>query len=172
MTNNPRRAAFHTLARIYKERSYADLLIDRELSLGQIQGPDRGLYTELVYGVLRRQGSLDHVMAQFSKTPPAKLERAVLILLRLGIYQLLFLDRVPASAAVNETVKLAHDLAPRAAGFINAVLRTTDRQREQISYPDPGRDPVAHLASRYSHPAWLVQMWIEQLGFDEAADLA
>ena len=172
MTNNPRRAAFHTLARIYKERSYADLLIDRELSSGQLQGPDRGLYTELVYGVLRRQGSLDHVIAQFSKTPPAKLERAVLILLRLGVYQLLFLDRVPASAAVNETVKLAHDLAPRAAGFINAVLRTTDRQREQISYPDPGRDPVAHLASRYSHPAWLVQMWIEQLGFDEAAGLA
>ncbi len=172
VTNNPRRAAFHALARIYKERSYADMLIDRELSGGQLLGPDRGLYTELVYGVLRRQGTLDHVMAQFSKTAPAKLERAVLILLRLGIYQILFLDRVPVSAAVNETVKLAHDLAPRSAGFINAVLRTTDRQREQIGYPDPERDPVAYLVARYSHPAWLVRMWIEQLGSDEAAALA
>jgi len=172
VTNNPRRAAFHTLARIYKERSYADLLIDRELSLGQLQGPDRGLYTELVYGVLRRQGTLDHVIAQFSKTPPTKLERAVQILLRLGIYQLLFLDRVPASAAVNETVKLGHELASRATGFINAVLRNVDRQREQIRYPDPERDPVAHLSARYSHPAWIVRIWIEQLGYDEAAALA
>ena len=172
MTNNPRRAAFHTLARIYKERSYADLLIDLELTGGQLRGPDRGLYTELVYGVLRRQGTLDHVMGQFSKTPPAKLERVVLILLRLGIYQILFLDRVPVSAAVNETVKLAHDLAPRAAGFINAVLRTTDRQRELIGYPDPEQDPVAYLAARYSHPAWLVQIWVGQLGIDEATELA
>lgn len=172
MTNNPRRAAFHTLARIYKERSYADLLIDRELSLGHLQGPDRGLYTELVYGVLRRQGTLDHVIAQFSKTPPAKLERVVQILLRLGLYQLLFLDRVPPSAAVNETVKLGHELAPRATGFINAVLRNVDRQREAIRYPDPERDPVAHLAARYSQPAWIVRMWIEQLGYEEATLLA
>lgn len=170
--SNPRHAAFTILARIEKERSYSDILIDRELSLGALQGPDRGLLTELVYGVLRRQGTLDHVIGQFSRIAVSRLERAVLGLLRLGLYQLLFLDRIPASAAVNETVKLAHILAPRSAGFINAVLRQADRQRDSIKYPDRGRSPHDYLAARYSHPVWIVKEWERQLGFEGAEQLA
>jgi 16S rRNA (cytosine967-C5)-methyltransferase len=172
VTANPRSAAFQTLLRIEKERSYADILIDHELANGQLAGPDRGLFTELVYGVLRRQGSLDYIVGQFSSKPPAKLERAVLLLLRLGLYQMFYLDRVPVSAAVNETVKLAKELTPRASGFINAVLRSSDRGREQLRYPDREQDPVAHLAAVHSHPAWLVQLWLGQLGLAEAEALA
>ena len=171
-SSNPRRAAFDILLRIEKERSYADILIDRELSGGALQGPDRGLLTELVYGVLRRQGTLDHIINQFSHQRTDRLERAVLILLRLGLYQIFFLDRVPVSAAVNETVELAKVLAPRAAGFSNAVLRRADRERDAISYPDPLRDPAAFLAARHSHPAWICARWIEQLGAEEAGALA
>jgi 16S rRNA (cytosine967-C5)-methyltransferase len=171
-TANPRLAAFEILLRIEKERSYADILIDRELSTGELMGPDRGLLTELVYGVLRRRGTLDHIINQFSRQKVDKLERVVLILLRLGLYQALFLDRIPVSAAVNETVKLAKVLAPRAAGFINAVLRTADRKRDEILYPDPQGDPVASLAARHSHPAWIIGRWIEQLGPEEAESLA
>ena len=171
-TSNPRRAAIDILLRIEKERSYADILIDHELSWGELQGPDRGLLTELVYGVLRHRGTLDHIINRFSRQKVDKLERIVLILLRLGLYQALFLDRIPVSAAVNETVKLAKVLAPRSAGFINAVLRTTDREKDAISYPERQSDPVAFLAARHSHPPWIIRHWIEQLGLAEAESLA
>jgi 16S rRNA (cytosine967-C5)-methyltransferase len=171
-TKNPRRAAFDILLRIEKERSFADILIDHELSKDFIKGADRGLLTELVYGVLRRQGTLDHIISQFSKQRPEKLELFVLLLLRLGLYQAFFLDRVPVSAAVNETVNIAKELAPRASGFINAILRSADRGRDTISYPDRDTSPVQYLAARYSHPAWLAEQWCEQLGVDAAEALA
>ncbi len=169
---NPRRAAADLLLRVEQEPVFADQLIDRELSLGLLQGPDRGLFTELVYGVLRRRGTLDHVIGQFSKQPPEKLEPTVLILLRTGLYQLLYLNRVPVSAAVNETVNLAAAMIPRAKGFINAVLRSADRGRERITYPDRQRDPVGFLVATYSHPRWLVEQWLQQLGPVETEALA
>jgi 16S rRNA (cytosine967-C5)-methyltransferase len=172
VTANPRRAAFDILLRIEKDRSYADILIDHEFSLGALRGPDRGLLTELVYGILRRRGTLDHMVNQFSRQKADKLERNVLILLRLGLYQALFLDRIPVSAAVNETVKLAKLLAPGASGMINAILRRADRERGEIRYPDRQAEPVAFLAARHSHPSWMIRQWIDQLGFDEAEALA
>lgn len=172
MTVNPRQAAFNTLLRIEKERSYADILINRELQTGLLSGPDRGLYTELVYGTLRMQGTLDHIIGLFSKTPLPRMERAVVLLLRLGLYQMFFLDRVPVSAAVNETVNLAKQYAGKATGFINAVLRNADRGRDSISYPDPVNEPAAFLTTRHSHPQWIVKSWLAQLGFAEAAELA
>ena len=171
-TKNPRRAAFDILLRIEKEKSFADILIDNELSKEIIKGADRGLLTELVYGVLRRQGTLDHIIGQFSSQRPEKLELYVRLLLRLGMYQSFFLDRVPVSAAVNETVNLAKELAPRASGFINAILRSADRGRDMISYPDREKIPIDYLAVRYSHPAWLTAQWIEQLGLEAAESLA
>jgi len=171
-TKNPRRAAFDILLRIEKEKSFADLLLDAELSKGAIAGADRGLLTELVYGVLRRQGTLDHILGQFSNQRPAKLELTVRLLLRLGAYQVFFLDRIPDSAAVNETVKLAKEIVPRASGFINAVLRSALRGRDTITYPDAASHPAEYLAARYSHPAWLVKQWCDQLGFAQAEELA
>jgi len=172
MTSSPRQAAYLTLLRIEKERSYADILIDQELQEGELAGPDRGLYTELVYGTLRKQGTLDHIIGQFSKTPPGRLERSVMLLLRLGLYQMFFLDRIPVSAAVNETVNLAKQYSSRSAGFINAVLRSADRGRENIIYPDPDKEPAAWLAAKHSHPLWIAEGWLAQLGFAEAARLA
>jgi len=172
MTTSPRQAAYLTLLRIEKERSYADILIDQELQEGGLTGPDRGLYTELVYGTLRKQGTLDHIVSQFSNTPLGKLERSVILLLRLGLYQMFFLDRIPVSAAVNETVNLAKQYSSRSAGFINAVLRGADRGRATVSYPDPDKEPAAWLATKHSHPLWIAEGWLEQLGFAEAAELA
>jgi 16S rRNA (cytosine967-C5)-methyltransferase len=160
------------LARIDKERSYADILLDQELSHGSIKGPDRGLLTELVYGTLRKQGTLDHLISQFSSIRIDRIERSVHTLLRLGLYQLMFLDRVPTSAAVNETVKLSKLLAPKASGFINAVLRETDRKRDSIQWPDRESDPAGWMAARHSSPKWIAQMWLDQLGAEEAEQLA
>ena len=171
-SKNPRRAAFDILFRIEKEKSFADILLDHELSKDIIKGADRGLLTELVYGVLRRQGTLDHIIGQFSTQRPEKLELFVRLLLRLGLYQCFFLDRVPVSAAVNETVNLAKELTPRASGFINAVLRNADRGRDGIRYPDRAESPADYLAARYSHPGWLTAQWCDQLGLDAAEELA
>jgi 16S rRNA (cytosine967-C5)-methyltransferase len=167
-----RHLAFDILYRIEKEHSYADLLIDQALTQQQVTGPDRGLLTELVYGTLRRQGTLDHLIDLFSSQKAHKLERSVLLLLRLGLYQLLFLDRVPVRAAVHETVELAKVMAPRAAGMINAILRRTDRERDQLPFPDPATNTVNYLAARHGHPSWISALWLEQLGLPEAEELA
>jgi len=172
MGKGARHAACEILMRIEREQSYADRLIDRELSSGRLLGPDRGLLTELVFGVLRRRGTLDYLIDSFSDRTVERLERPVAALLRLGLYQSFFLDRIPVSAAVNETVKLAKVFAPRAAGFVNAVLRRAGREREGIPWPDRDIDPAAFIAVRHSHPRWLVEQWIGQLGAAEAEALA
>jgi len=171
-TSNPRQAACDVLIRIRKEGCYADQEMDRELTGGQLSGPDRGLFAELVFGVLRRQGTLDHILAQLLDQPLAKLEPLVLILLRLGLYQLAYLDRIPESAAVNESVNMAKHSIPRASGLINAVLRNYIRRREGITFPDPAAEPAAAMAARHSHPEWLAQQWLDQLGQEEAEQLA
>jgi 16S rRNA (cytosine967-C5)-methyltransferase len=170
--SNPRQAACSVLLQIRKEGSFADQLIDRELANGALSGPDRGLFAELVFGVLRRQGTLDHILTGLLDQPLVKLEPVVLILLRVGLYQLIYLDRIPESAAVNESVNLAKQLLPRASGLINAVLRNYLRHKDTITFPDPVAAPAASIAARHSHPAWLVKLWFSQLGEEETERLA
>jgi len=160
------------LHRILTEGCFADQLMDRELSAGKLSGPDRGLFAELVFGVLRRQGTLDHVLTGLVTQPLAKLEPQVLIFLRLGLYQLMYLDRIPESAAVNESVNLTKQILPRASGLVNAVLRNYLRHKDTITYPDPKTAPAASIAARHSHPAWLVKLWFSQLGEEETERLA
>lgn len=169
---NPRHAAFDTLQRIGKQDGFADRLIDSELASGVLAGPDRGLFAELVFGVLRRQGTLDHILAQLLEKPLKELDAQALVILRIGLYQLTCLDRIPESAAVNESVNLAKQLAPRTSGLVNAVLRNYLRRRDSITFPDPLVSPAASIATRHSHPEWLVEHWISQLGAEEANRLA
>jgi 16S rRNA (cytosine967-C5)-methyltransferase len=171
-TANPRQAACDCLLAIRKESGYADRLMDKELASGQLSGPDRGLFAELVFGVLRRQGTLDHILTGLLTQPLAKLEPQALILLRLGLYQLVYLDRIPESAAVNESVNLAKQSIPRVAGLINAVLRNYLRHKDTITFPDPVAAPAASIAARHSHPQWLVKLWFSQLGEEETERLA
>jgi 16S rRNA (cytosine967-C5)-methyltransferase len=167
-STNPRQAACETLLRIKKEGGFADRLVDAELSGGALVGPDRGLYAELVYGTLRRQGTLDHVLQQLLEKPMIELDPIALVILRLGLYQLTCLDRIPESAAVNESVNLAKQLSPGISGLVNAVLRNYLRRRDSINFPDMETHPAAAIAARHSHPEWLVEQWLEQLGSAEA----
>jgi len=169
---NPRQAACETLLRIRKEGGFADRLIDIELSNGILSGPDRGLYAELVFGVLRRQGTLDHILQQLLEKPMIELDPLALVILRLGLYQLTCLDRIPESAAVNESVNLAKLITPGTSGLINAVLRNYLRRRDTITFPDINTNPAAAIATSHSQPEWLVEQWIEQLGVNEAQQLA
>jgi 16S rRNA (cytosine967-C5)-methyltransferase len=168
-----RALAFTVLERV-SGGSYADRTLDAELRRHPgLDVRDRALATELVYGVLRHQGRLDYVVSRFCRQPLAKLETRVLLLLRLGVYQLLCLERVPESAAVNTTVELARCLSlERATGFVNGILRAVERGRQKLVWPDAKENPLAHLEHALSLPPWLAERWLQELGATEAGKLA
>jgi len=170
---DPRRLAFDILNRV-DDGAYADLTLDAALARERGLDPrDRGLLTELVYGVLRQRGRLDFALSRHCRLPLAKVEPRVLNLLRLGAYQLLLLERVPDSAAVNETVETARRAGlDRATGFINGVLRGLARGRATLAWPDAAEDPCGHLQHALSLPGWLARRWLEQFGAGEAIALA
>jgi 16S rRNA (cytosine967-C5)-methyltransferase len=131
---------------------------------------DIAFITELVYGVLRWRGRLDWIIGRVSSVRPERLERFVLNVLRLGAYQMLFMSRVPTSAAVNESVEMAKGSGRKeTVGFVNAVLRRISDRRHDAELP-LGKDP-ASLSVRYSHPLWLVERWIGELGLEQAVEL-
>jgi 16S rRNA (cytosine967-C5)-methyltransferase len=163
--------AIEILRRIESTDAYADILLEDAFAKHPLKDVDKGLLTELVYGVLRWRERVDWVISLFSSIRPARMERDILNILRLGAYQLLFLDRIPASAAVNESVKIAKVKGERQGNFVNAVLRAIDRGREGINYPEMATDPVRHISVKYSHPEWLVRRFIEEIGIDDAVRL-
>ena len=133
---------------------------------------DKAFAREICYGVLRWRGRLDWIISTYSRIKPARMERAILAILRMGVYQILFMDRVPASAAVDESVKLAKGLRKKeAVSFVNGILRGIAERRKEITYPDARMDPVSYIAAFHSHPAWLVSRWVEQFGAEETMDL-
>ena len=166
-----RRAASEILRRVEEEGAFASVL----LAAGdeQMRPEDRALCYELVLGVLRWQLWLDHLIEHYSAGRSAQqLDAPVRRALRLGLYQLRFLSRVPPSAVVNESVNLIHAARLRsAAGFVNAVLRRATREPEY----DPAAniaDPVRRLAIAASHPEWLIERWAGHFGFTEAETFA
>ncbi|MBA3442642.1 MAG: 16S rRNA (cytosine(967)-C(5))-methyltransferase RsmB [Pyrinomonadaceae bacterium] len=165
-----RRAAFDILRRVEETDAYASVLL--ATSTDDLRPEDRGLCYELVLGVLRRQLWLDRIIEHYALRSADKLDTPVRLALRLGLYQLRFLARVPASAAVNESVNLAYEAKTgSAAALINAVLRRATREPDY----DPSADivdPVEKLAVETSHPAWMIRRWIKQFGEDEARQLA
>ena len=167
-----RAMALQVLLDWQRTKTYPDQLLRDVLEKNpQVKPADRALLYQLVYGVLRWQGKLDWVLQQFSQRPLEKLSLKTLFILRLGAFQLLFLSRIPASAAVNESVILAKSgRTPWAANFINAVLRSLDRGKEGLSFPSK-EDPVVYLAVNTSHPTWLVKHWLESWGFEKTQAL-
>ena len=166
-----RRASLNILIRLDTKEGFADELIKEVFNKTSFSVIDRAFITELVYGVLRQRSLLDWIIEKASKRQIKKSSALIRNILRLGAYQLLFLDKVPVSAAVNESVKLAKEKEQRSSGFVNAVLRNIDRERERIAYPEPEEHPIEFISVRYSHPAWLVKRWIERYGFDKTIEL-
>jgi 16S rRNA (cytosine967-C5)-methyltransferase len=133
---------------------------------------DRALAAEIITGTLRWQRSLDHLIEHFARRPVARLDADVLLILRLSLYQLLHLDRVPASAVVDDAVDLTRGMKKQSAsGFVNAVLRATLRSRHRLplpARPEGGGDiaaATAYLGVTHSHPDWLVVRWLDRYGF-------
>ncbi len=157
---NPRYVALGVLNRVVGGDAYANVLLDKELPA--LDGLDRGLATELVYGVLRWQIKIDWIIDGFSRIKTKKLEHSVLNALRLGVYQLLFLTKIPPEAAVYETVELLKLDAPsrentKRFGFVNAVLKMIDSGRGGIVVPLLAKEPANYVSVVFSHPPWIVE---------------
>jgi len=160
---DPRRAAVEVLARV-EGGAFADVLVGELLARTALDAREAAFFTRLVYGTEAWRGRLDWTLAGLARRPLDQLAAPVRAALRLGLFQLLLLDRVPAHAAVDTTVALVKQIAGAgAASFANAVLRGFLRRGER-TLPNAQSEPDAHLAVRWSHPEWLVRMWRAELG--------
>ena len=169
-----RLAAYHVLQRVEGGDDLPQALEHVRDALADER--DRALVTEVTTGALRWRGALDRVIEQAARRPITRLDDEVLTVLRLGAYQLLYLDRVPAAAAVNESVTLVKRVGKTSAsGLVNAVLRGIAAAAQAPPLP-PAPDPgdreacLAYLSVTWSHPRWLVERWLDRRGFQPTAD--
>ena len=143
------------LTDIEKDDTYLQLALKKELDT--LEAKDKGFANELIYGTIKWRLRLDYVLEQFSKTPVKKMKPFVRQLMRMSVYQILFLDKVPASAAINEAVKIMHKRKmSNLSGFVNGVLRNIDRNKSEITYPN--------LSVYYSIPEWIITRWMKYYG--------
>ena len=144
-SGNARKFAVDILVRVDIDKAYADILLDRVLERGTVSEKDRSLLTEIVYGTLRWRGRLDSYLKQLTRRPLEKTDPFIRNLLRITLYQIDFLDRIPEYAAINDAVNLAKAHAGnRISGFVNGVLRNFIRTRKTALPPDPARPESLH----------------------------
>ena len=166
-----RQTALNLLIKAEKGQAYSNLALNAALSQSQLSAQDRSLVTALFYGVLERKITLDYVIQQYSNLKLNKISFDILSVLRMGVYQLAFMDAIPDSAAVNESVMLAEYCRKKSAkGFVNAVLRSFVRDHNQIAYPDSSNLSFCYSV-RYSCPEWLVEKWISEYGAEQTEQI-
>ena len=158
---DPRLIAWNVLCAV-ERGAFADAELARQLRVESLDERDRGLATQLVYGTVAWQGLCDHVLGALGR-PAARLDPEVRTLLRMALYQMTKLERIPEFAAVDTAVELAKRHQRGAAGLVNALLRAFLRSGKDLHLPAAG-DTAAHLAVAGSHPRWLVERWISLLG--------
>jgi 16S rRNA (cytosine967-C5)-methyltransferase len=165
-----RACAYAVIRRVFEQEAWADRALHGEAQRHQLDARDLALAMQLSYGTVQRVATLDHVIERLARRPPAKLDAPVVAALRLGVFQLTFLDRIPAHAAVGESVELAKADAPRGAGLVNAVLRRATREARTIVGRLPEATPE-QAALKHSHPEWIARLWWETFGPDTARAL-
>lgn len=162
-----RRLAVTLLQQTEENSGFSNLLLDSALERSDLDARDKRLCSAIYYGVLERKLTLDHIISRYSKKPPRKLDNIVLQILRTGLYQLLFMEQIPDTAAVSESVKLTKKCRKASAsGFVNAVLRSFIRDGKKIEYPEK---PYEKASVMYSVPVWLVKKIYEKYGEAEGA---
>ena len=152
---NPREVALSALFEIEYDGAYSNMAVKSALSKLD-DNRDRGLVTQLVYGVVRRKLTLDYIISRYSKVKIKKLSKYVLLILRMGVYQLYFTDKIPESAGVNESVKLAKKYCGKSAGFVNGILHSVIRGKSTLEYP---KDKIEYLSIKYSYPEEMVELF-------------
>jgi 16S rRNA (cytosine967-C5)-methyltransferase len=158
----PRELAYKILYDVMVKKAYINISFSNHLQQEKVKEVDAAFVKELVYGVIERKYTLDFILSFFVKRFP---DARVLLLLEMGLYQILYLDRVPDYAAINETVEVAKKfIGERVASFINAVLRSYLREKEKVKFPDK-KDLRRYLKVTYSYPDWIIERFLKN--FDE-----
>lgn len=170
-TVNVRLLAVRALHEIYVEGAYANIAVQQYIEKEKLSDQDRRFFTELVYGVLRHHNFLTAVIEHFTKKPIKKTKPWIAMVLRLGMYQILFMDKVPPQAAVNESVKLAKKLARGLAPMANAILRNTVREKDSLTPETLSTNEVERLSIEFNQPQWLIRMWQKDYGKEKAKSL-
>jgi len=173
MPLDARKTALDILNRLNQGQCTLDTLMEDYSGGGRMDSRrDRALLQTLVYGVLRWRGRLDHIITHFSSTRFNKINPRVLNILRLALFQIIYLDRIPDSAAVNAAVNMAKSSGePWVAGYVNALLRKASRQYRDVSFPDAGKYTSAALAVDKSFPEWIILRWLQRYGQKKTAGL-
>ncbi|WP_195939826.1 16S rRNA (cytosine(967)-C(5))-methyltransferase RsmB [Romboutsia sp. 1001713B170131_170501_G6] len=165
-----REIAYKVLLDIEENNNYSNTSINKHFKKIEMTNQDRGLATELIYGVIENQYYLDYIIDKLSKIKTQKMSTCVKILLRLGVYQIAFLDSISDYAAVNETVNLVKKYDKKSSGFVNAILRNIIRKKEEILKVDID-DNIMYLSTKYSYSPWMIKNWIKNFGEEFTKDL-
>lgn len=164
--------AIKILNRIDRTDAYLDKLLEIEIKNSDLSGQDKALLYEIVHGVMRWLGRIDWILIGFYKGQFSKCIPNVKNSMRVALYQILFLDRVPNYAAVNEAVDFVKKLqGQKSADLTNAVLRSIIRAKDGIRYPKKDEDLAAYMSAYYSHPSWLVKRWLNRYGEQQTEQL-
>ncbi|MEN6564741.1 MAG: 16S rRNA (cytosine(967)-C(5))-methyltransferase RsmB [Veillonellales bacterium] len=162
-----REAALKIINDVHTNGAYANITLAKTLTKHEFSEQDRRFITELVYGTIKTGETLDWIIGHFSQRSLTKIPPIILDILRMGIYQMFFLTKVPDSAACNQAVQLTKKYGHAGTvKFVNAVLRNAGRTRGKIVYPERDKDAAAFLALKYFHPKWLIARWLKRFGFD------
>lgn len=169
---NAREVALKIIGEVDTEGAYANIALAKELGRHKLGDQDRRFVTELVYGTVKAGNTIDWILSHYSNRPLNKVPGVIRNILRMGIYQVFFLSKVPAFAACNQAVELAKKYGHAGTvKFVNAVLRSAVRNPEKAVYPDKNKDSVKYLALTYFHPEWLVKRWLNRLGVEQTEEL-
>ncbi len=164
MAQRAREAAFEALMGVEVRGAYSNILLGHLLSREEMPGREKALASRLFYGVLEKQILLDYNLTRYAQRPLREVEPGVRVLLRLGLYQLLFVQSIPPSAAVNESVRLCREKGfSRSAGFVNGILRAAAREG-RVLLPEQRKGKMKYLSVRYSCPEKLVRLWRDAYG--------
>lgn len=168
MTQSVRELAFQTIQEIFNDYAYSNLRINEVLSTGDVSDIDKPLYTELVYGTVKRKMTLDFYLRPFVKT---KIKSWVRRLLWMSLYQYIYLDKVPNHAIINEAVNIAkHRGAPHNGNVVNAILRTIFRS--ELPSLESIKNDKQRMAVEYSIPKWIIEHWITHYGVETTRKMA
>lgn len=168
---NIRLLAVKALSDINRHGAYANITLQEYIQRYNLSDLDRRFFTELVYGVLRRRNYLDAIIVHLAKRPLKKLSSMAVEILRLGVYQLIYTDKVPPSAAVNESVTLSKKLTRGLSGFVNAILRSVIRQQGTLGIDDLATDELERISLIYNMPLWLIALWVNEFGQEYTENL-
>ena len=167
---NAREIAYKVLLDIEKNKNYSNMSINKHFKEVELSNQDRGLATEVIYGVIENKYYIDYMIDKLSKVKTNKMEIYIKTLLRMGIYQIMFLNSISDYAAVNETVNLAKKKNSKVSGFINGILRNVIRQKETIGEIKV-KDDVDYLSIKYSYDKWMIRNWMIHFGKEFTEEL-